>query len=266
MELPIFQVDAFTDKPFKGNPAAVVLLDKWLPDEVMQSIASENNLSETAFICLEQNGIGIRWFTPKTEVELCGHATLASAFVVFKYLKPPVDKLTFITQKSGNLFVTKTNNNWIEMDFPPYSIKPVNAPIGLIDALGTKPLSIYEAGPDMLLVYGNEKEIRDIKPDFLNLAKINTRGVIITAPREKNMINVDFVSRFFAPRLGISEDPVTGSAHCSLTPYWTKVLNKSTVIGYQLSVRGGLLKCELKQDRVIISGQAVCVLEGNLIL
>ena len=265
MELPIFQVDAFTDKPFKGNPAAVVILDSWLPDMVMQSIAQENNLSETAFICPGKNFCQIRWFTPICEVELCGHATLAAAHVIFEYLNPPSNKLTFSTQKAGNLHITKSNDNWLEMDFPSYLILMIDMSSALSKSLGHKPAKTFQAGPDILAIYLSEKDIHNIKPDFQELSQINTRGVIITAKANENSKEIDFVSRFFAPRIGVLEDPVTGSAHCALVPYWSDQLNKETVVGHQISSRGGILKCKHRQNRVMISGQAICVIKGNLV-
>ncbi|MBI1858808.1 MAG: PhzF family phenazine biosynthesis protein [Candidatus Melainabacteria bacterium] len=263
MEFPLFQVDAFTDKPFHGNPAAVVILDKWLSDDILQNIAAENNLSETSFVQINQDGLFIRWFTPVCEVELCGHATLAAAYIVFEKLISSSNQIKFHTKYSGDLLVAKTGN-WYQMEFPALPFAKIAEPEGLIPSLGIKPSLIYKSKYDLLLVYDLEKQIREITPDFGKLSQINTRGIIITAEASSN--ETDFVSRYFAPKVGVNEDPVTGSAHSVLIPYWSIRLNKQEMIAKQISKRGGTIKCAMKKDKVIISGQAVCVLEGTLSL
>jgi PhzF family phenazine biosynthesis protein len=259
MTIPIYQADAFTDKLFGGNPAAICPLDKWLPDNLMQTIAIENNLAETAFFVKNDTGYKLRWFTPEYEIDLCGHATLASAHILFTQLGHNEDEIHFETVKAGTLTVKKDGDKYA-MDFPSRPPIHIDAPVGLVEALGEKqPLEVLRSR-DYFLVYESESDIRDISPDFFALSKMDTVGVIVTAPGD----NSDFVSRFFAPGAGIPEDPVTGSAHCNLIPYWADKLGKTKLHAYQLSARKGELWCELKGDRVQMSGKAVTYLKGEI--
>jgi PhzF family phenazine biosynthesis protein len=261
MKIPIYQVDAFTSSVFSGNPAAVCILDAWLDDTRLQSIAAENNLAETAFLVQNQDDFELRWFTPTTEVDLCGHATLASAFVQFVCLKWNQDPIRFRTRKSGELKVTK-KDDVLEMDFPARPASPVASPAGLSRALGVPPESVYGSAEDLLVVLDSEKTVVQVEPDFAALEQVDYRGVIITARSDE----CDFVSRFFAPRVGVPEDPVTGSAHCVLIPYWAEVLGKKSLHARQVSKRGGELFCRLADDRVKISGKAALYLEGTITL
>lgn len=257
MKIPIYQVDAFTSELFGGNPAAVCLLKNWLDDELLQKIAAENNLSETSFI-VEKNGkFEIRWFTPDVEIDLCGHATLAAAFVMFNYFYKTADTIAF-QSKSGILRV-KRCGELLTLDFPSRRPEKTDYNEDLVKALGKKPVDILKSR-DYLVVYETEEDITDLKPDFHELSKINTLGVIVTAKGR----NVDFVSRFFAPAVGINEDPVTGSAHSTLIPYWAEKLGKDVLTAQQLSSRGGELFCEDKIERVLISGKVVRYLEGYI--
>jgi PhzF family phenazine biosynthesis protein len=259
MNIPIYQADAFTDQLFGGNPAAICPLTEWLPDELMQQIAKENNLAETAFFVKTDNGYTLRWFTPEYEIDLCGHATLASAHILFTELGYGGDTIHFETVKAGTLVVKKDDDKYT-MDFPSRPPIPIEIPNGLQEALGGKqPLAILRSR-DYFVVYETEDDVHDINPDFSALAKMDTVGVIVTAPGKK----VDFVSRFFAPGAGIPEDPVTGSAHCNLIPYWAKKLGKNKLHAYQISARKGELWCELKGDRVLMSGKAVTYLKGEI--
>jgi len=259
MTIPIYQADAFTDKLFGGNPAAICPLEKWLPNEIMQKIAVENNLAETAFFVKNETGYKLRWFTPEYEIDLCGHATLASAHILFTELGYRNDTIHFETLKAGTLSVKKNGHKYT-MDFPSRPAIRIDAPIGLAEALGEKqPLEVLRSR-DYFLVYESENDIREISPDFFALSKMDTVGVIVTAPGK----DVDFVSRFFAPGAGIPEDPVTGSAHCNLIPYWAEKLGKNKLHAYQLSARKGELWCELKGDRVLMSGNAVTYLRGEI--
>lgn len=258
MKIKQFQVDAFARKAFEGNPAAVCPLPAWLPDATMQAIAAENNLSETAFFVPGTDGFELRWFTPVAEVDLCGHATLASAHVLFNELGYDGSELRFAT-RSGELRVRRADHGLLAMDFPAIDSQPCVVPRELIAGLGVEPDEVY-AADDYLAVFSDVQAIRNLALDFVALSKLDLRGVIATAPGEGE----DFVSRFFAPRYGIAEDPVTGSAHCALAPYWTKRLGKSVLRARQLSQRGGDVLCELAGDRVIISGAAVTFLEGEL--
>ena len=260
MQLPIYQVDAFTDKLFGGNPAAVVPLKTWLSDEIMQKIAFENNLSETAFFVPNKTGFDIRWFTPTVEVNLCGHATLATSFVIFNVLKYPNENILF-GSKSGILQVRK-EDKWLELDFPLQETFLSEAPEGLIESIGKKPKEIYQASDDYMLVYDSQKEIEDIKPNFGALKLIKARGIIVTAKAKSK--EIDFVSRFFGPGSGIDEDPVTGSAHTKLVPYWAKVFNKTELIAEQISSRKGYLKCKLSNDSVLMAGKGKLFLKGKI--
>ncbi len=255
MEIPIYQIDAFTSRVFAGNPAAVCPLKEWLDDSVLQNIAAENNLSETAFFVPIEVGYHIRWFTPLAEVDLCGHATLASAFVIFTQLDPSLTQVAF-RSRSGILTVTK-DGDLLSMDFPSQPPRSCKAPGVLLDGLKQKPMDVLSS-EDYFVVFSNEKDILALEPDMTKLKRVDLRGVIVTAQGD----SADFVSRFFAPKFGIAEDPVTGSAHCALIPYWAEKLNKQDLIAHQVSKRGGELFCSNRGNRVKIAGRAVKYLEG----
>jgi PhzF family phenazine biosynthesis protein len=260
LKIPMYQVDAFAGHVFSGNPAAICPLETWLPDAQMQAIAAENNLAETAFFVRNGAGYKLRWFTPAVEVDLCGHATLASAYVIMNDLTPGERSVSFETN-SGTLTVTRDGDLY-SMDFP--SRKPERCGEvcpELLPALGGKPEAVL-AARDYFVVYGSEEKLRALKPDFSALMKIDRFAVIATAPGRE----VDFVSRFFAPAKGVPEDPVTGSAHCSLIPYWSERLGKKQLHAYQVSPRGGELWCEDRGERVTISGKAVRFFEGTIFL
>ena len=259
MNIPLYHVDAFASGLFSGNPAAVCLLEEWSEDGLLQAIARENNLSETAFLVREGEGFELRWFTPVTEVALCGHATLASAFVLFACRQWPQESIRFRTRQSGWLTVTK-RGELLEMDFPARPARTRRSPEGLAEALGVAPLTVLGSAEDLLVLLENERAVRAVQPDFAALEKVACRGVIVTARGERS----DFVSRFFAPRVGVPEDPVTGSAHCVLIPYWSGVLGKTDLHAFQVSRRGGELFCALAGERVRISGRAVLYLEGTI--
>lgn len=258
MGIPLYIIDAFTENRFAGNPAAVCPLTEWLDDKTLQSIAEENNLSETAFFVRESDAFRLRWFTPKVEVSICGHATLAAAYVLFEHLKYENTRIIFKT-KGGQLIV-KMNGDILLMDFPAYKPIPVNTSEQLIQGLGLKPLEVLKSPGTYLAVYGSEDDILSIAPDFSLIEKLDMKCVIITAKGN----NSDFVSRFFAPQVGISEDPVTGSAHCTLIPYWAEKLNKTSLYAFQLSKRRGELYCEYLDDRVSIGGKAVTYAIGEI--
>lgn len=259
MKLPLYQLDAFTDTVFAGNPAAVVPLESWLSDEKMQKIALENNLAETAFFVPTETGYHIRWFTPILEVDLCGHATLASAHVIFFLQNYPGDTITF-ESKSGPLLVNR-KDDWLTLDFPIDQLHIAVAPPALHESMGsTKVLEVFKGKTDYMVVLENEKQLQEIKPDILILSTIPARGIIMTAPGDE----VDFVSRFFAPQSGIDEDPVTGSAHTTLIPYWAERLDKKQMTARQISSRGGYLRCELTNDRTLISGQVRVYMTGEI--
>tara|TARA_B110000003_G_scaffold256350_1_gene273835 strand:+ start:149 stop:931 length:783 start_codon:yes stop_codon:yes gene_type:complete len=258
MKIPIYQVDAFTSELFKGNPAAVCPLESWLPDNIMQEIAKENNLSETAFFINQNNIFNIRWFTPVTELDLAGHPTLATAHVIKKELNYKLNKIIFKTIIGDTLTVTHKDNIF-NMNFPSRPPKLENNIKSVADALGKKPKSLFRHR-DAVAVFDNEEDIKTIKPNMEKLKKLNYPAVIVTAPGNK----VDFVSRNFAPKLGIPEDPVTGSAHCELIPYWSKILNKKELFAHQISERGGKLHCTLNDDRVTIGGEAITFLKGEI--
>ncbi len=262
MKTIIFQVDAFTDKPFAGNPAAVCILDEPHDDAWMQNVAKEMNLSETAFLYKQKDGFNLRWFTPAVEVDLCGHATLAGAHVLWEagYLKP--DQQARFYTRSG-LLTAKRIGGWIELDFPAEPEEKASAPPQLASALGVAPKYVGRNRFDYLVEVDLEETVRNLKPDFALLEKIPARGVIVTSLATSQ--EYDFISRFFAPRAGINEDPVTGSAHCCLAPFWSKRLHKNELVAYQASARGGILRLRLSGERVYISGQAVTVLRGELI-
>lgn len=257
MKLKQYQVDAFTDKVFGGNPAAVVPLAAWLEDSLLQAIAEENNLSETAFFVPAANGFELRWFTPVKEVDLCGHATLATAHVLFKVLGYSQPVIRFAT-RSGDLFVKKKGTR-LEMDFPACPPTLCAIPETLAQALGQRPIEVL-AADDYLALFDSEEAVRAITPDHALLAKLDLRGVIVTAPGRE----VDFVSRFFAPKFGIPEDPVTGSAHCMLAPYWAGKLGKNMLTARQVSKRGGKITCEVQAERVLLAGSAVLFMEAEI--
>ena len=259
MKLDLYQVDAFAREVFKGNPAAVVPLDQWLSPQIMQSIAQENNLSETAFFCQNGKHFDIRWFTPRGEVELCGHATMATAFVIFNFIDSKKDKITFkslsgdlVIQKSGDLF---------KMDFPAQNPVKCELPKLLMTGLGAKPEACY-LNEDYLAVFKSEKDISLIKPDYKSLSMLDPRGVIITAPGNK----YDFVSRAFFPKYGILEDPVTGSAHTKLIPYWYGRTGRKIFRARQISERGGVVFCQYDESRVYISGYARLYMKGEILI
>jgi predicted PhzF superfamily epimerase YddE/YHI9 len=258
MQVPIFHIDAFTSRSFAGNPAAVVILEQgWLADDLMQAIAAENNLSETAFVLTASQPFPLRWFTPKIEVDLCGHATLASAFVLLEHYFPAQSQVKFVT-RSGELAVTR-RGNLLAMDFPARPGTPVAISDEMIAALGTKPAEAY-LSRDVLTVFSSEAEVAHLMPNSELVAALDAFAVIASAKGDE----ADFVSRFFAPRAGIPEDPVTGSAHCTLIPYWARRLGKEVLVARQISARGGELTCENKGDRVLIAGDAVEYLRGKI--
>lgn len=260
MKLDIYQVDAFSDEVFSGNPAAVIPLTEWLPSEVMQKIANENNLSETAFFVKDDDFYDLKWFTPETEVDLCGHATLAAGHVLFSHLD--FNKTTVPFQSnSGLLFVTKFGEN-LNLNFPQTPITPHESTVNWGSILGLPPVEVMEAGPDILTIYDTQEDIEALAPNFEALKKVTKRGLIATAKGKKS----DFVSRFFGPAVGINEDPVTGSAHTALIPYWSARLGKKSLRAKQLSKRGGTLYCQLieKGNRVLISGKAVTYMKGEI--
>ncbi len=259
MKIKIYQVDAFTDKLFGGNPAAVCPLKEWLSDDLLQNIAMENNLSETAFYVKDGHQYQIRWFTPTVEVDLCGHATFAAAFVLFHHEGQEGDEIQFISPRSGELHVTK-NNDKLTLNFPADHIEPVELTQDMLKGFDMKPHSAYKGQSDILLIFDNEEEIQTLKPNFTEIAKLDARGVIVTAKGN----DFDFVSRFFGPQVGVDEDPVTGSAHTTLTHYWAKTLNKNNLSARQLSNRGGVLHCELREDRVDISGRGKLFMSGEI--
>jgi PhzF family phenazine biosynthesis protein len=258
MKIPIYQVDAFNSKIFRGNPAAVCPLEYWLEDPLLQNIASENNLSETAFFVSKEDHYDIRWFTPKVEVKLCGHATLASAHVIFRHLGYKNCEIHF-QSKSGLLKVYKKGESLV-LDFPAAKVTSAIINQDMSKALGKIPMAVYKSGQKLLALYEDEKTIATINPDFEKMKLLDFMGVIVTAPGDL----VDFVSRFFAPAVGINEDPVTGSAHTLLIPFWADRLGKEKLKALQISSRVGELDCELKKDRVLIGGQTVTYLVGEI--
>ena len=258
MTQALYQVDAFTREVFSGNPAAVCPLERWLPEATMQSIAAENNLSETAFFAREGDGYRLRWFTPAVEVDLCGHATLASAWVLFNKLGHADDSVTFHTL-SGKLEVAR-QGDLLVMDFPARPANPVEPCAGLLEALGGTPEAVL-AARDHLVVYATAAEVRELKPDMARLQGADSYAAIATAPGEGDY---DCVSRFFAPAQGVPEDPVTGSAHCTIVPYWAERLGKSTIRAYQASSRGGELLCEMHGERITIAGHCAFYMQGKI--
>jgi PhzF family phenazine biosynthesis protein len=260
--IPIYQLDSFADRLFAGNPAAVCPLDEWLSDERLQSIAIENNLSETAFFVKDEDGVGyhLRWFTPGTEVDLCGHATLASAWVIMNRLVPDLPFVRFST-RSGELTVVRQGDDFV-MDFPSAPPEPKEAPRALIEGLGAEPIEVLAAKRDYVVVYENEETVRKLRPDFQRLRGLDRLGIIVTAAGA----SVDFVSRFFAPSVGVPEDPVTGSAHCTLAPFWAERLEagENWLTARQVSARGGNLSVRARGERVDIAGGAVLYMVGEI--
>lgn len=260
MNLQIFQVDAFTQKTFGGNPAAVCPLQEWLADDVMLKIAAENNLSETAFFVKRGDFYEIRWFTPTIEIDLCGHATLATAFVIFNCLNLEEKEVRLFSPRSGKLSVEKQDDLFI-LDFPNYGLNEVEVMPELAEAIGKTPENTWETQGNMaMMLFETEEDIKTLEPDMSALSKLTFDEVIVTAKGT----NADFVSRLFAPRIGIPEDPVTGAIHCSLIPYWAEQLGKEKLYARQLSKRGGELFCELAGERVKIGGNAVLYLKGEI--
>lgn len=260
MTFPIYQVDAFTSKLFSGNPAAVIPLEKWLADSVMQNIAAENNLAETAFFIKEGDGYHIRWMTPTVEVPLCGHATLASAYVIFNFIEKESNKIKF-KSKSGDLFIER-KGDLLSLNFPSNMPRPTEIPKELYECFGRTPVEVLTTDFFLFVVFDSEEFIKTYEPKFDLIKKIHGDSVIITARGN----DVDFVSRMFAPNSGIDEDPVTGSAHTVLTPYWSQKLGKKKLTARQISKRGGDLLCEDLDTRIKISGEAVLYLMGNIYL
>ena len=256
-----WQVDAFTDHAFTGNPAAVCWLEAEISDDWMQAVATEMNLSETAFVARADDGYDLRWFTPRTEIDLCGHATLASAHILWTERIHPADQPIRFHTNSGVL-TCKQKGGLIEMDFPASSIDAVEPPDGLLDSLGVAATFVGQTQFDLLVVVEDAGAVRSLTPDFARLKGISTRGVMVTSRSDDRQY--DFISRFFAPAVGIDEDPVTGSAHCSLGPYWAQRLGKSELTGFQASSRGGVVQMTVEQDRVVLGGRAVTVLRGEL--
>lgn len=259
MNYTIYQVDAFAEKLFTGNPAAVVPLNQWLPDELLQKIAAENNLAETVYYIVKDHSIEIRWFTPNTEVDLCGHATLAAAFILNKHEGFPNTIIPFYSPRSGDLPVS-VKENLYTMDFPCDTIQDVPLTNELITTTSIKPVRAFKGKTDYMLVFDKHEDIETMKPNYSVIQTLEARGLIVTAKGK----DCDFVSRFFAPQCGINEDPVTGSAHTTLTPYWSRVLNKKSLTATQLSSRKGKLSCVLNKDRVEITGQAVLYMKGKI--
>jgi PhzF family phenazine biosynthesis protein len=255
----IFQVDAFTSQPFRGNPAAVCLLDDVRPDPWMQLVAAEMNLAETAFVERRGDHFALRWFTPTTEVDLCGHATLAAAHVLWE-VGDPGSRLEFAS-RSGTLTAERTESG-IRLDFPADTVAPVDCPLRLADAIGARPVAVWRGRTFLLAEVTDPATVRTLDPDIVAIESLDADGVIVTAPGDGTS---DFISRLFAPRLGIPEDPVTGAAHCCLGPYWQARLGRNPLVGYQASARGGFVGVEVLGDRVLLLGQAVTVLRGELL-
>ncbi len=263
MTIPIYQVDSFSAAPFKGNPAGVCLIEAQKPDAWMANVAKEMNLSETAFPLPEGDGYRLRWFTPAVEVDLCGHATLATAHILWETGRLKPGEQACFQSRSGLLSATRSADGWIEMNFPVKLVEPVDAPEGLIEALGVEPVFVGKNVFDYLIEVETEDEVRAAQPDMALLNSVQARGAILTS-RGASGGQYDFISRFFAPQVGVPEDPVTGSAHSALTPYWANKLGKQELFAYQASARGGQLRLRLEGDRAMIAGQAVTVIRGEL--
>ncbi|MBB1283805.1 PhzF family phenazine biosynthesis protein [Flavisolibacter sp. BT320] len=261
MKLTIYQVDAFAETVFKGNPAAIVPLEDWIEDSFMQQIAMENNLSETAFLVKNDGGYQIRWFTPEYEIDLCGHATLASAYVIKNFLEPHIQEIHFSTQKAGELKTTAKDGIYT-LDFPSRMPEPCETPDALLKSLGISTAVEVLRSRDYFVVLPNEEAVQNVEPDYTLMRELDTIGVIVTAKGHE----ADVVSRCFYPGAGIPEDPVTGSAHCNIVPYWSEKLGKTKLFCRQLSPRGGDLQCELAGDRVLMSGKCVLFLQGEILL
>ncbi len=262
MALPLFHVDAFTDRPFSGNPAAVCILPAWQEERWLQAVAGEMNLSETAFLVKNAHGFDLRWLTPTVEVELCGHATLASAHVIWQQgLAKPAEEIRFSTK--GGILKASRQGDDIELDFPLKPEKPAEAPAGLAEALGVQPRYVGKSQFDYLVEVESEPVLRNMAPDFKRLATVSERGIIVTSRSADPRF--DFVSRFFAPAAGIDEDPVTGSAHCCLGDFWRKRLGKREFLAYQASARGGIIRLRVTDDRAFLGGRAVTVCKGELV-
>lgn len=260
--VPIFQIDAFTDRPFAGNPAAVCILPQARDNRWMQNVATEMNLSETAFLLKQRDGYNLRWFTPEVEVDLCGHATLASAHILWETARLESRAMARFHTRSG-LLTAQLKGDWIELDFPAEPAKPATASDNLSRALGVAPKFVGMNRFDYLIEVESEAIVRNMKPDFTLLGQVSSRGVMVTSPSASK--EYDFVSRFFAPGVGINEDPVTGSAHCCLGPFWAEKLGKTELVAYQASARGGVVRVLVGGDRVYLGGQAVTVLHGELV-
>lgn len=256
-----FVVDAFTKRPFAGNPAAVVPLQAWRDDQWLQNVAMEMNLSETAFLVANASGFDLRWFTPKAEVDLCGHATLASA-VVLAELGKLADGASVVFSTRSGILAAKRRGSLFLLDFPALTSGPSQPPPGLLEALDVAPRHVGQSKFDFLIEIESEKLVRSVAPDFNGLARVKCRGVIVTARSDDPQF--DFVSRFFAPAVGVNEDPVTGSAHCLLAPYWGARLGKSKMIGYQASSRGGVVQLEVRGNRVMLGGEGVVFSRGSI--
>ena len=261
MTLGIIQADAFCDGPFSGNPAAVILLDQWLDEKVMLQIAEEINLAETAFLVKSEDGFLLRWFTPTVEVRLCGHATLASAHVLFEHFNYDKEKITFRTQ-SGELYVSRLSKHHYQMDFPADVPTLIENKNGSELGLSSNPIALYKGKDDYIAVYSSEDEIKGLTPDFYQIAQLDSRGLLATAPGNEK----DFVSRCFFPQSGVPEDSATGSAHTVLTPLWTEKLNQNSHSALQLSKRKGFFDCTLQGDRVLLHGKAITTIKGEIYL
>ena len=261
MSQKIYQIDAFADTLFSGNPAAVCPLENWLDADIMQKIAAENNLAETAFTIPVENGFEIRWFTPEVEVDLCGHATLASAYTLMNFEGFSGEKINFFSRNSETLTVTK-NADFLTLDFPKDNLQKVEDLAIFEKCFAYQPIEAYQGKTDYLLIFENEHQIQNIEPNISEIAKINARGIIVSSISE----NFDFVSRFFGPNCGVNEDPVTGSAHTTLTPFWAEKLGKTKLTAKQISKRGGVLECELKNNRILIGGKCKAYLKGEIFI
>jgi PhzF family phenazine biosynthesis protein len=261
---PIYQVDAFATEPFRGNPAGVCLLDREMPDKWMQNVAMEMNLSETSFIILGESEFPIRYFTPEAEIPLCGHATLSSAHIMYETGIVDKNKEIVFLSKAGKLII-RSSGSWVTMNFPAYQAEPMTIPAGVDKLIGTLPSELYRTGHGWTLaLLKSEKEVRNLKPDFKAMRNTEFGDLIVTAPSDDK--DFDFCVRCFAPALGIDEDPVTGSAHCALIPFWHKKTGKNEFVSHQVSKREGILKLELKGERVEISGQAKTIIRGELLI
>ena len=262
MSQSIFQIDAFTDKPFSGNPAGVCILDKPADERWMQNVAMEMAVAETSFLHPVEGGWSLRWFTPTVEVDLCGHGTIAATHALLETGRLRENETARYHTKSGWLGAW-LDGDWIDLDFPATPATPADAPPGLIESLGAKPVTVAKTKFDYLVEFDSEKTVRELRPDLARLAKIETRGIIVTARSDDPTF--DFVSRFFGPRVGIDEDPATGWSHCALGPYWSAKLGKNRMMAYQASSRGGIIRVTVKGERVLLGGKAVTVLRGELL-